>query len=128
MLQVVWFAIGLQSLCSIFLCVAAASNVSSESWHPLALVIIVVLIGSTAHGTLSTCKQLTAFDLFRLCLQCASPECFLLVCRIFPHSRLRGIFVLWGLEISLRTIALVRPSHLLINARTCFFTQKFKFF
>jgi hypothetical protein len=57
MLQVVWFAIGLQSLCSIFLCVAAASNVSSESWHPLALVIIVVLIGSTAHGTLTTCKH-----------------------------------------------------------------------
>jgi hypothetical protein len=55
--QVVWFVVGLQTLCSVFLCVVASSNVSSESWHPLPLVLIVALVGSTAHGVLTTCKQ-----------------------------------------------------------------------
>ena len=93
----VGFAIGIESLCSIFLCVAAASNVSSQSWHPLALVLIIVLVGSTAHGIIATCKQLAAPGLFSpcrftlkpCCLQCTAHKYFFVsVSRAFrPHPR-----------------------------------------
>ena len=124
----VWFAIGIESLCSIFLCVAAASNVSSQSWHPLALVLIIVLVGSTAHGIIATCKQLAAPGLFSpcrftlkpCCLQCTAHKYFFVSvsCAFCPHPRVRGVFVLQGLGFAVRSIALVRTSITPHNTRT----------
>jgi hypothetical protein len=119
--QVVWCIVGLQSICSVFLCVIAASNVSSKSWHPLPLVLSVVMIGSTAHGVLTTCK-LFAPHLYRVVYATVSSfvnflfvfsfviyRFFFLLSFFFFHYSSRGIFVCRELDVSIFKIAPVEP-------------------
>jgi hypothetical protein len=93
---VVRSVVALQALCSVFLCVVAATNVSSAPWHPLPLVLVVVLIGSTAHGVITTCKRFVAFA--SLFLFSRPALCYLIVVDLlhFSSFHCQGRFCIQG--------------------------------
>ena len=119
-----WFAIALQSCCAVVLCVVAASNVSSESWHPLPLVLIVVLMGSIAHGVLTTCTRCAqAFRCFIFSLFAADMAYFYIRCEVqlICHS---GAFLYSGdltFSSSRSRLYVHRQPHTFISCAAFFF-------
>jgi hypothetical protein len=116
-MQTVWFTIALQSCCAVFLSVVAASNVSTETWHPLPLVLFVVLTGSIAHGVLTTCEPClhSRLSQYFFLLQKAARifivfEQILSALTVIPC---RGVFVFRGFDGCAFKIALVRALELL---------------
>jgi hypothetical protein len=102
--QVIWAVVGVQSACSCLLSVVAASNVSTASWHPLPLVLTVVILGSTAHGLLTTCTHFPTSACSFVLSRCSSPHLATHLC----HALGRGIFVLRQPDVAVVEVALVR--------------------